>query len=115
MKPMIEPESDEALRKLLGQWPVKTPLPARFQEQVWKRIERAEIRPESASWTRLRNIVDLVLPRPEFALAYLSLLLVTGVAAGALAAQHKTTRMTSDLSLRYVQSIDPYLADASQR
>jgi hypothetical protein len=107
------PENDEALRKVLRQWTVDAPLPPRFQEQVWQRIARAEARPEPAPWYDLWRLIDVVLPRPKIAFAYLSLLLTLGLAAGSLSAQIKTSRMDSELSARYVQSIDPYRADAS--
>jgi hypothetical protein len=107
------PENDEALRKVLRQWTVDVPLPPRFQERVWQRIARAETRPAPARWHDLWRLIEVVLPRPKVAVAYLSVLLMLGLAAGSLSAQIKTRRMDSELSVRYVQSIDPYRADAS--
>ena len=113
MNANMNPQDDDALRKVLRQWTVDTPLPPRFQEQVWQRITKAETRPEPTAWTGLRRLIEIVVQRPRFAYAYLAVLLVFGVAAGSWAAQIKTTRMDSELSLRYVQSIDPYRADNS--
>jgi hypothetical protein len=108
------PQDDESLRRVLRQWSVDAPLPPRFQEQVWQRIAKAETRPEPALWAALWRALEAALPRPKFALAYLSVLLASGILAGSWAAQAKTTRLDSALSTRYVQSIDPYRADAAQ-
>lgn len=105
------PGEDEALRKVLRQWTVEAPLPPRFQEQVWQRITQAETGPAPAASTGLWRLVEVVFQRPRFAYAYLAILLLCGVAAGSWAAQVKTTRLESELGLRYVQSIDPYHAD----
>jgi hypothetical protein len=109
-----QPPEDHALRRVLSQWTLETPLPPRFQEQVWQRIAKAETRPEPPIRAALWRAIEAALPRPKFALAYLSVLLASGVLAGSWAAQAKTTRMDSALSLRYVQAIDPYRAGNSQ-
>lgn len=106
------PENEDALNKVLRQWTVDTPLPPRFQEQVWQRIAKSEAPTEPAPWAGLWRLIEVVLPRPRFAYAYLAILLGSGVAAGSVAAQMKTNRLDSELSMRYVQSIDPYRADA---
>ena len=106
-------ESDDLLRKILHQWAVDSPLPPRFQEQVWQRIAKAEEKPEAALWPAILRLIQVVLPRPKFAFAYMAVLLGLGVAAGSWTAQMKADRLDSNLSLRYVQSIDPYRADSS--
>lgn len=113
MKPNPDPESDERLRALLRSWVVDAPLPPRFQEQVWRRIERAELRPESPIWAVILRLVEVVLPRPKVAFAYVSVLLALGITAGAWAAQVKTNHTETSLGSRYVQSIDPYKAVGS--
>ena len=113
MKPNLTPEDDQSLRRVLRQWTVDTPLPPRFQEQVWQRITRAETRPAPTPLAWLSRWVEVLLPRPQFAFSYVAALLVLGVAAGSLAAQATTRRLNADLSLRYVQSLDPYRADSS--
>ncbi len=109
------PENDDALGKVLRQWTVDAPLPPRFQEQVWQRIAKSETRAEPVARAGLWRLIEVVLPRPRFAYAYLAVLLVAGIAAGSVAAQIKTSRLDSELSLRYVQSIDPYRAELAQR
>lgn len=105
-----KPEKDAPLNRVLREWTVETPLPPRFQEQVWQRIAHAEVEPIPSIWGVLWRLIQTSLPRPQVAFAYLTVLLVLGVAAGAWAAQAKNSQLDADLGLRYVQSIDPYLA-----
>ena len=114
MKTNRTPEDDGALRQVLREWTVDTPLPPRFQEQVWRRIARAETQAESTVWARLLHLVEVVLPRPKVAVSYVTILLASGVAVGSWAAQVKSRRLDADLSLRYVQSVAPYRADTRQ-
>lgn len=105
-----EPENRDCLDAVLHEWSLETSLPARFQEQVWQRIARAQARPDATPWGGLLRLVAVVLPRPKVALAYVTTLLVLGVAAGSWAAQLKASHLQANLGLRYVQSIDPYRA-----
>jgi hypothetical protein len=41
-------------------------------------------------------------------MAYVAVLLVVGASAGWDRARHESARMTTDLSLRYAQMVDPY-------
>jgi hypothetical protein len=108
MKANQTPEDDTALRGVLRQWKVETPLPPRFQEQVWQRIARAEAQASPKFWTTIIRWVEIMLPRPKFAVAYVSAVLILGVAAGSLAAQAANRRLNADLGQRYVASLDPY-------
>jgi hypothetical protein len=108
-------ENDEPLRKVLRQWTVDASLPFRFQEQVWHRIAQAQSQP--TLWTLLGSTLSTLqrsFARPQFAFAYMAILLVLGVMAGAWTAQIKTSRLDSDMGRRYVQSLDPFLHGASQ-
>ena len=111
MKPNQTPEGGDSLRQVLRQWTVDTPLPPRFQEQVWQRIARLETQPAPSLRASFSRWVEVLLPRPKFAFTYVALLLVLGVAAGSLAAQARSRHLDADLGLRYVQSLDPYRAD----
>ncbi len=108
MKPNLEPENDERLRAVLHEWAVDAPLPPRFQEQVWQRIARAEARPEPGLWAALLRLLEVALPRPKVAFAYVAVLLVLGITAGSVAAQVKSGHLNAALSERYVQLVDPY-------
>ena len=95
---------------VLRRWVVGTPLPPRFQEQVWRRIERVEATPEVAPQAAWLRFLEFVLPRPKVAGVYLAVLLASGVTAGSWAAQRQNARIVSSLGSRYLQSVDPYLA-----
>ncbi len=108
MKTNQIPQDDESLRAVLRQWTLNAPLPPRFQQQVWRRIARAETKPETTVWAWLLNLVEVALPRPKVAYSYVAILLLFGAAAGSWAAQRKTNGLDAALGWRYVQSVDPY-------
>src|SRR5690349_13160098 len=99
--------SDTDLNRLLHEWHITSPLPPRFSEQVWKRIERAET-PTISIRDALRAWIAVAFARPAFALAYVSVLLVAGLTLGFVQASQKAARWDRQLEARYVQSIDPY-------
>ena len=113
MKANETAENDRPLRQVLREWKMETPLPPRFREEVWRRIARAETQPAPTPLAWFSCWVEVLLPRPKFALSYVAALMVFGIAAGTLAAQVTARRLNADLGLRYVQSIDPYHADTS--
>ena|SRR6266511_2376159 len=100
---------DENVRALLKEWMGTPSLPPGFQEQVWRRIERTEPRsgsvPLRTAWT---NWIAALLPRPALATAYAAVLLAIGAMAGWAQARQETERVSGDLSVRYVRSVDPY-------
>jgi hypothetical protein len=114
MKPIQTPDNDDHLRAGLREWVVDKPLPPRFQDQVWQRIARTEVRSESGFWAGLIRLVEVALPRPKIALSYVATLLLLGVAAGSMTAQVRSSHVNADLSARYVLSLDPYRAETSQ-
>jgi hypothetical protein len=107
-----KPNDDAPLRALLQEWKPQSSLPPRFLEQVWRRIERAETSPAPSISlpTVLANWIATLLPRPALATAYVAVLLVIGASVGWSQARQETARVTSNLSARYVQSVDPYQA-----
>jgi hypothetical protein len=99
--------NDTELRALLQEWRVTAPLPPRFNEQVWKRIERADV--ISVSVVEIvREWLFAALARPKYALAYVTALLLLGSSVGLLQANQKAAHWERELQARYVQSIDPY-------
>lgn len=103
-------ERDPALRAVLREWAVTEPLPPRFQAQVWKRIESAEALPVTSGspWTCLTDWVNALLPRPAFALACATVLLLVGGAAGWAQARHEAGHVGDELEARYLRVVDPY-------
>lgn len=109
MNPLKPSGDEDRLQRLLRDWTVNDPLPPRFQEDVWARISRAEAAGAPGLWAGISRLFEVVLPRPKFALSYVAGILVLGLAAGAVAAQVRTSRLDAALGARYVQSIDPFL------
>jgi len=99
-------ESEEQMRKLWHEWKVTTPLPPRFSEGVWRRIQRAQSEPSLID--RLRAWLADVMPRPAVAFSYIIILLMIGIVSGQWQARVKANQLHSDLSQRYVQTVDPY-------
>jgi hypothetical protein len=105
--------SDDApLDKLLHEWKPKAQLPPRFQEQVWRRIECAETAPAPTLTLAQLFTAWLIsrLPRPALATAYVAVLLAIGAGVGWNQARQETVRVTTELGVRYAQSVDPYQA-----
>ena len=96
------------LDSTLCAWKVKDPLPPRFCEQVWRRIERSEALGPEGLWHEVKRRLALALTRPSVALSYVTLLVLAGVLAGLLQARVEQTRTQEELSARYVQTLDPY-------
>jgi hypothetical protein len=107
-----KPNDDAPFRALLQEWKVTSSLPPRFNEHVWRRIEHAETAPvPSVSLaTAFANWIATMLPRPALATAYVAVLLVIGASVGWSQARQETAQITSNLSARYVQAVDPYQA-----
>lgn len=103
-------ENNASLRSLLKEWKSEAALSPRFQEQVWRRIERAEATPaQTVTLAQLfANWLATRLPRPALATAYLGVLLIIGASAGWSQARQETARVTGELSARYAQAVDPY-------
>lgn len=102
---------DEGLRNLLKEWRMDAPLPSRFQEGVWRRIERAEqvsAPAQHSTWSSITHWISTILPRPALAASYVALLLTIGATAGWARAQQVTARVNSELGERYVRVLDPF-------
>ncbi len=112
MKPNPTSNDDRLLRNALLEWSVDAPLPPRFHECVWKRIERAEAVPAPCVtfWTALVKWLAITLPRPAVAAAYLFVMAAAGAAGGWMHARQDAARVSDELGVRYVQTVDPYQA-----
>lgn len=103
-------ENDAPLRALLKEWKPESSLPPRFQEQVWRCVERVEAAsvPSVSLANVFANWLTNLLPRPALAATYVMALLAIGAGVGWNLAQQKMARVTSDLGIRYAQMVDPY-------
>jgi hypothetical protein len=100
-------DNDTQLDGILKVWRVTSALPPRFTEQVWKRIEKAEISKVSVS-DAVRVWFTTAFARPRFAFAYVSILIAAGLTLGFVQVNHQTAEWDRQLESRYLQSIDPY-------
>jgi hypothetical protein len=107
MKTETPGSNDGALDRLLHEWKVETTLPARFDEQVWRRIALAEA-PAKSPFAVLRNWIAQTIMRPSFALSYATILLFAGVLGGFWQANAVAQQAEETLRSRYVQMVDPY-------
>jgi len=105
-------EKNEALSKVLRDWKVVTPLPPRFQEQVWQRIARAEASVRPPFWAAFLQGIEWAFSRRALAASYLTLFLLAGLSAGYLGSRQKTAELEDALGRRYVQMVDPFQAHA---
>lgn len=111
----MKPEPNDPLRDAMSAWQVKTPLPPRFQEQVWQRIALAESQQAGSWWLVVIRRVELVFARPALAASYVAILVSIGLGMGYLQADRKTAEKESQGRALYVQSVDPYQMPRNQQ
>lgn len=104
MSTMSEPD-DERLSKLLHKVRLAPPLPPRFQESVWRRIEKSEspanLPPSPLAWLE-RWVTRLLLPR--VAMAGLTCLLVVGGLTGVATSANSAKQRAQE---RYLAAVAP--------
>ena len=101
---------DDGLGKVLREWRVQAELPPRFQESVWKRIERGESPAPAPFWSVIAQWFATVLPRPAVALAYVAVVVALGATAGWAQARQESAQVRDQLGERYIHVLDPYAA-----
>ena len=106
MKQENPKNEDPQLTGLLKSWQVNDPLPPRFQECVWKRIESAE-----APALERRSWLAALFLQPAFATVAATLLVLAGLTGGYVRANQDAARMDEQLAHRYVASMNPYAAE----
>ena len=82
MKNQMQPSDDGRLPTLLRESRPAPPLPPRFQESVWRRIERAQAPGENVSWAAWLDRAAAWLLRPRLALAGVAAMLLVGISIG---------------------------------
>ena len=91
--------------EFLKKWSLDATVPASFNSAVWRRIEAR--RRVSVPEAILHWINELFARRPV-AVAYLSIAVALGLAAGQVRASKVLQEREGQLQARYVQSVDPY-------
>ncbi|MBI5388039.1 MAG: hypothetical protein HZA90_25525 [Verrucomicrobia bacterium] len=95
---------DARLRTLLQRSRPAPPLPPRFREAVWRRIERQEPRATADSPLGWLDTLAEWLLRPRLALAGAAALLVAGAVAGVFTG---LTAAKHEAQARYVAAVSP--------
>ena len=98
---------DTELSRKLQEWTVTSTLASRFREQVWTRIERAEV-PDVSVLDAWRAWFAAAFARPAFAVAYVTVLVIAGLTLGFAQASAQKADWDRQLEGRYVQAVDPY-------
>ena len=101
MKENYNHPDDAKVSALLRPARVSPALPPRFQQNVWRRIEKSESPAPAGSW--LDALAVLVL-RPRFALAAAAVLLLAGVLAGTLDGRQLARH---DAQMNYLAAVAP--------
>jgi len=101
-------QGDEALSQVLRQWKVHAQMPPRFQEQVWRRIERSEPQAQVPAWVLLWQRVTAALAQPPLAASYVTLLLLAGLLAGYWQVRITRAQAEENMGARYVQLVAPF-------
>src|SRR2546425_12064633 len=99
-------DHDEPLRKKMRSWQLSTGLPPRFQEEVWRRIARAQTERAQPWWKRIADWFEAALPQPAVATSYLASLVLLGLVGGWWDARELKTRFGGQMGSRYGQAGD---------
>ena len=102
MKNLPSNPEDAALSRLLRGSRANPPMPPRFQQSVWRRIEAAEDR-ESAAPSWLNSVVGWLM-RPQLAFAVVAVLVVVGASLGV---RSGTQTARYDAQARYLAAVAP--------
>lgn len=104
--------TNDPLRQVLREWHVEAAPPPRFNEGVWRRIER-EQQATMSPWAAIARWLAGWLARPVPAGAFVTVLLAVGLAAGMLQARDRIEQASAQQRSLYLQSVSPYFV-ASQ-
>jgi len=103
-------KDDRLLDELLRAWKVDEALPPSFQEQVWRRIslEESKQAPGVSAWLAgVAAAITSILRQPLGATAYLSILLLAGVAAGYWTSEQEVRQTEATWRTAYVRTVVP--------
>ena len=108
MKDNPDNRADQQLKSLLKQWRIDSPLPPRFRDQVWSRIEANNPAPAISLGPIILAWLRVSVARPGLAYAYALLMISLSVGAGFAKARDYIAQADHTMESRYVQFVDPY-------
>lgn len=95
---------DAKLSALLRQGCQSPPLPPRFQENVWRRVERAEAPAQAGGGPAWLDTFAALVLRPRFAYATVATLMLAGILLGT----HQGAQVAKqDAQARYIALVAP--------
>lgn len=106
---------DPPLRELLRAVLPETPAPHRFHAEVWQRIQARSAASADRWWVRAFAFASGMFTRPAFAAVALVISVGAGAGAATLRAADSNERGRSELALRHIATLDPYLHLAAKR
>lgn len=95
--------NDDQLRRALREVDIAPALPPRFQEAVWRRIEK-QTGAVAVNMNWLDRLASYVI-RPQFITAGLSLVLLAGIFLGVMRVEKSAQE---DSRARYLAKVDPW-------
>lgn len=101
--PSFEP-GEARLRSLLREAHPAPPLPPRFQDAVWRRIERADAATNTTSLAAWLDQFAAWIVRPRWALAAVTAMLLVGATLGVLDGRSASKQVAQ---IRYLSAVSP--------
>jgi hypothetical protein len=98
----------DPVRQALREWRIKAPVPPRFQEQVWRCIEKQESMAPHGYWLGLQRLAAQLFARRAWVTGYVGVALVAGLSLGYWRADEQVGSLNARLGHQYIQSVDPY-------
>jgi hypothetical protein len=96
---------DQSLRKALDQWKIDKPLPPRFQQEVWRRLDQKTRTP--TVWKAWQIWLESIFAKKSVALSYITVLLLAGLTVGYFQGKAHERSWREQWAQQYVQSLDP--------
>lgn len=106
------PSARDPLSDFMAHWKVAAPLPPGFQQGVWERVATRSRSAPVSYWRLLCLWLDECFRQPTWAVSFAALFLMAGLAFGFWRGYETTRDLDLDLARRYVQMVDPYLAQS---
>ena len=100
---------DSQLRELLRASLPEADVSSRFNADVWQRIQARSAASANRGWARWFEWVAGLFSRPAFAAVALMLAVCAGAGAATLQAAESNERGRSELALRHLATLDPYV------
>ena len=100
---------DSQLRELLRTSLPEAQVPGRFNADVWQRIQARSAASADRWWMRAFALASGMFTRPAFAAVALLISVGAGAGAATLQAAELNERSRSELALRHIATLDPYV------